>query len=519
MAWAIFGLAAFQVLLLAFGRDQGIYGVIAEGLLRGRVPYRDLWDFKPPGIFVLYAIAQTLFGKSMVSIRLLEVAGLFSMALAFVKLSREFFGDARPGVAGAAIAAVVHAQLEFWHSGQPESFGGMLTAFALVCTAAARRELGHPRRATAWMAAVGVLFGLAFLLKPPLGGGALVCAAFLARAAHLETPTPWSALRPLIVVGSAMAMPIALCAGCFWVAGAWDALRWTMADFVPGYSAIRPDLSPLGAFYYASQEALVGFSYVIPVGVALALFMPRVHSREREGVMLIVGIVCIHVSGIAMQAKFFQYHYGATLPLLSFLAGLGFYKLWRRIKPAGLLGAAGFAAMLGVLFALRIAVRTNPGSFWSRSVDRFAFLIRRDRRALDAKLYYVADYNFGADRNAADAIAEFVKPGAPIFVWGFEPVIYWLSERPPASRYIYDVPQRTTWGRERSRRELIEDLRAHPPAAILVEHGDIFAFVTGDSLDSAGALDGFSELRTILDRDFVHARFVDKFDIYLRRTD
>lgn len=55
VVWMVVGLCALQILAFSFGRDQGIYALVGEGLLHGQLPYRDLWDFKPPGIFFVYA--------------------------------------------------------------------------------------------------------------------------------------------------------------------------------------------------------------------------------------------------------------------------------------------------------------------------------------------------------------------------------------------------------------------------------------------------------------------------------
>src|SRR5581483_7004824 len=97
---------------------------------------------------------------------------------------------------------------------------------------------------------------------------------------------------------------------------------------------------------------------------------------------------------------------------------------------------------------------------------------------------------------------------------GFEPVIYWLASRASASRYIYDVPQRAAWNRERARSELLGDLRRFPPSVFVVEHDDVFSFVTGDDLDSSRALDGFPELAEILERQYVFDSRIEDFDVY-----
>src|SRR4051812_18976581 len=133
--FGIVALAALQILVFSFGRDQGIYALVGEGLLHGKLPYRDLWDFKPPGIFFVYALAQGLFGKSMLAPRLVEVLGLVLLVGCAGRLAQVFFGNRTAGYLGGAIAALVHAELEFWHTGQPETFGGVLTFVALVLTA------------------------------------------------------------------------------------------------------------------------------------------------------------------------------------------------------------------------------------------------------------------------------------------------------------------------------------------------------------------------------------------------
>lgn len=522
-AWLVVALSALQILLFGFGRDQGIYATVGRGVLEGLMPYRDLWDFKPPGIFLVYAVAELLFGASMASVRVLEVAGLLIIVIAFQRMAGELFGQQRIGLVGGALAALIHAQLEFWHTGQPETFGGVLTVLALMVTVRLRGlTLQEPARARArargWVV-VGALFGVAFLLKPPLGGGAVVCAAYLA-GAEREASRSWKrAGLVVLVMGAASLIPILACAAWFAGRHAWDALRWTLFEFTPGYTALGWKGAPLGMFLYGAQESLIGFSAVVPVGIVAAFVLRPLHSSERQGLFLLLGVVALHIAGIAMQAKFFQYHYAATLPLLAFIAGLGLYKLWRRALAWRAVGVTAFALAVAGLVAVRVALRHNPGTFWERSALRMRFLLTRtpSREALDATLYHVVDYDLGADRKVARIVATLAPPEASVFVWGFEPVIYWLSNRRPASRFIYDVPQRVSWNRERPRVELLGDLARDPPAVFVVQHGDVFRHVTGNAYDSHQALGTFPALQSLLEERYALSESVAQFDVYVRR--
>lgn len=51
--------------------DESLYLLVADRWLDGYPPYTAIWDNKPPGIYVLFAIALKLFGRSVISIRIL----------------------------------------------------------------------------------------------------------------------------------------------------------------------------------------------------------------------------------------------------------------------------------------------------------------------------------------------------------------------------------------------------------------------------------------------------------------
>jgi hypothetical protein len=508
-----------QLLLFSFGRDQSIYAEVARGMSEGALPYRDRWDFKPPGIFFVYAAARAVFGETMWGVRVLEGLGMLLMAFSMVKLSSVFFADDRPGYLAAAIASLVHVQMEFWHSGQPESFGGFVTVFALWLVTVQHSQ--RSRQVLLWFAC-GALFGAAFLLKPPLGGGALVCAAYLTQKRWAETRSRLAALAPLLWLTLGSLLPIVVVALWFATQGAWSALRWTLFEFTAGYTKLGWSNDALSAFYGTAVSAFAKFSALTAVGAVAAAVGHPSSSRESEGLGLILGVVAMHLAGIAMQAKFFEYHFDATLPLIAFIAGLGWFKLWRKARGQGAAGCVAFASLLLVLGATRNAVNDVPHGFWPRCEKRLSYLVgagtNATREALDKDLYYVADYSLAADRDVAQRVREITAVNDAIFVWGFEPLIYWLSERTPASRFIYNVPQRALWQRETARAALLEDLRRTPPALIIVQRHDYFRFVTGDDLDSKAALATFPELESLLKEQYRPLENIEDFELFVRKT-
>lgn len=234
--------------------------------------------------------------------------------------------------------------------------------------------------------------------------------------------------------------------------------------------------------------------------------------------MLLFGVIGFHILGIAMQGKFFPYHYAATLPVVAMVAGIGLHKLFRRCQVGGLPGVVAFFAFTAILVPMRYAVRDLPQLFWTRAQMRLEYLLGMspyDSRAeLDVVLGHVADYSLSADRRVADAIQKATPERATLFVWGFEPVIYWLSDRAPASRFIYNVAQRSEWEQERARKALLADLARTRPAVFVVQRRDIFPAVTGSMRDSVGELDQFPELQLMLESQYDLRRRIEDFEIY-----
>jgi hypothetical protein len=518
VAWAVIAFCAVQILTYSFGRDQSIYAMVGDGVLHGKMPYRDLWDFKPPGIFLVYALAQALFGRGMVSVRILEVAGMLGLVFGFMRFADTFFERPRAGLVGGAVAALIHAQLDFWHTAQPEVFGGYLS-FAALILATTRF---HPRkRGWVWLG-TGLLFGLAFLFKPPLGGGAFVCGAYLTKREQQRVGGTVRALYAMLVLGLGSALPILLCAFWFWVRGAWPALHWTLAEFTPGYTAIGwRDRQAAGMLYYALEEAFFKFSALAAAGVLAMAAITPIHSREREGTFLVLGITAMQIAGVAMQGKFFPYHYAASLQLIGFMAGLGLYKLWRLCVGGGLGGALAFASFVVIAVEMRTATRDLPQDYSERALMRLKYALRippyTTRAAIDKDCSYVADFNLSADRDVALEVRSRTNSKEPIFVWGFEPAIYWFAERPPSSRFIYDVAQRTEWQRGYARAELLHDLNARVPAVIVVQHNDVFPAVTGHAWDSHDELLGFPELAGFLENGYDYVKRIEDFDLYQRK--
>ena len=297
--------AALLVLSFGHGRDQSIYTLVAREVLDGRMPYRDAFDFKPPGIFLVYAVGRLLSGASPVGIRAVEVVAMLANAAALLRLAKRELGDEIIGWIAAAFACGIHAQLDFWHTGQPETFGGPLGLWAIVLACEAGRAEGAGRRVRLLLT-VGLLCGLAGLMKPPLVGTAPVAALLAswihdvrARGATGEARTLLQRLRPAVGALAWVALgsiaPIAATALWFATKGALGDLYQVLFVFTPQYTKIGWEGSnPIRMVYHGFVEWLTVYSSAILVGMILTAIVPW-PKRMRPLLVALLAMCSVHV--------------------------------------------------------------------------------------------------------------------------------------------------------------------------------------------------------------------------------
>jgi hypothetical protein len=515
LSFVILSFLVIQIPLFQYGRDQGIYAVIGRIILEGGAPYKNAWDFKPPGIYFIYAMANLVFGDSMHAVRILELLSFLLLLCAFIIFTRRHFSYWRAVIIGCTLASLNYVQLDFWDTGQPESFGAVFLAWALVFATyqpSAQVSKAFLRQLISWFCS-GMLFAIAALLKPTLGGGFLFSLAIVSfQQFHGSTNRNRSHALSGVILSffSGALLMVLVCFMFFMAKGALADIYDIFFKFVPHYTSISFSAQKLPRLVAGSlYRWLFSFSLLNTIGLFLVFLLPPVHSREREGYFHLLGIIITQILGIALQAKFFVYHFGAILPFTSLLAAWGFWKLWMRITGKWLLLAG---------FLLMIAWQMEDKEILPRSILRLHALISGEAGThINDKLHTKLDVNAGANRLAAQWLSENTPKNLPVYIWGFEPAIYDLADRYPASKYIYNVPQRTAWGKAVARKTLMQELALSPPSAIVVVHRDQIPRVTGNQLDSAEEMKGFPELTAFIRNSYEYKVSFEDLDIYVKK--
>ena len=522
-AWVVVILACTQILMFPFGRDQGVFATIADTILAGGMPYRDAWDIHPPGVYLAFALSQWLFGHRMVAPRILEVIGLLSLYFPFRTIGRDLYRSREAGIFGWALAALAYAQAEYWYTGQSESFGALLTVWALAFAVDATPRFG---RVAAWIA-MGFLFGICFVFKPQLALTALPCAAYAGWTEWRRSGAIFRALAPAIVGGVAAAVPIAICAAWLWSRGAWDATYYTYVQYAPGYLALRL-ASPAAISVLTIGIFIVRTPAPVLAGLVAAILLQHRDGLRTPAALLVAFGIALQLVSVAVAGKLFPYHYFAALILAAVAAGDGFAKLSERFANGGLAGAlvpTALAVLAAVVMSAPAGYLRPPTGFTQfcrRSAIRTGWMLgigpKIPKQQLDAALYNYYGTNLGDYEQAAATIDSMTGRGDRIFVWGAESVIYWLANRRPASHFVHDFPPRANWDQAHSRDALMRELETAHPAVVVVEAGDFGSDIVGNDMDSMQSLRTFPRLNDYLSSYFTPVAQIDKLTIWRRTT-
>jgi hypothetical protein len=440
-ASVLVALAALRLAWLSRGwplvHDAPLMHYIAWRIREGAVPYRDLFDMNFPGVYVAHLMLLVTLGPGDVAFRLFDLGALVLTGAGLLVALRGSGRWAR--LAASALFALYHLAGGPWLAGQRE---------LLLCACLAWAAAGAMAATTAseaarirWLGGAALAIGIAIWIKPyaavlvaPLAGW-----AWWAHRGHT---------RALGVVGAGVSLPgLAALAWLASAGGLGAFLDITLHYLVPLYSRLgRNDLlHELIARDYGIG-VLIGLTAWAGLGIA-ALIGGR---RWAELGVLATGLAygALH---FWVQGRGWEYHW---YPLALFATAIG---------GAGL-GAA-LARSRRVLAALLVVVLVaTTGALWTKGQRNLAPVW------IDEKLARVG--------RISAALRPLVLAGGTVQVLdtaeGGVHALLRLGAHQP-SRFLYDFSFYHDVDHPyvaRLRAELMDALRAHPPAAVVVmEHG------------------------------------------------
>lgn len=260
----VLGLLALTVRAATFGNpvvgfDEQFYLLVGERMLQGAVPYVDIWDRKPVGLFLVYAFSALIGPDPFLQYKLVATGFVAGTAFALYRMAVR--GGARPG--GALVAAALYVlwlNLSEGEAGQSPVFYNLPVALAALLVQSAFLTRTHVvERGCAAM----LLAGAAIQMKYTAVFEGVFLGLALMRAQQLAGRSMPAVLGAGVVWAVCGLLPTALATAYFWRIGALD--TFVFANFssifgklpdpvsarVEGLLTICAILLPLGAVAFA----------------------------------------------------------------------------------------------------------------------------------------------------------------------------------------------------------------------------------------------------------------------------
>jgi len=404
--------------------DSYVFVIIGRQVRHGFLPYRDLWEMKPPAVFYYLAAVFAVLPEALWSIRFADFTLYLLAAAAFYAVCRM---EANRLIAALGTGAWLYfAHHQWFNLGgvYTEEYAAIGAVFAVAAAARYGRS-GRPRAAFL----TGIAVAGATLCKHP--GAAAVLPAFI-----LMTRRP--SLRGFLAFVLGGAVPVVLVVAYFWYRGAFadflDCNVWTLMSYGK-LTASRPDWisTRLPELWHRSWEMLQPYPLLlgsIGVGLPVCLLRP---TRLRFAA---VAWVAIDFLGVAVQNHYYQHHYIQVFPSVCLLGTLALAWV---LQPRPAERWSVVAVRLALAGAL--AVIAAPG-LRQVVLQRQEIVRQQWALLLSGPQAWPRSPTRPFEEEVGAYIRDRTAPGDRLHVHGWNGTAlgtYWAADRPVASQYFYDL--------------------------------------------------------------------------------
>ncbi len=426
-------------------RDSGVFLYIGWRILNGELPYRDVWDHKPPIIFYINALGLAFSGGSRWGVWLIELICLMLASFIGYKIMRKALGT---------FPAVCSTLL--W----------LLTLFFVIDGGNLTTEYTLPLQFAAW------LLSMSIFEKPYCCHWQWMLLGFLGAIAFYTKQTAigiWISIILYLILYRVRSNQLKkllfevlnFCFGFIAVSISWIIFFYLMGGLFHFWSAAF-DFNfvysmPMISFLDRLRPFIVGIMPLAQVGLlqfggigyllGLVLVIFRKDILHHWSPSLIIGLLDLPIEFvlISFSGRSYSHYYMTLLPAFAFFTGITFWILFssryldevpQSIKNVLVLGIIGV-----FLFASLNQYRTKVISFRS------------------------------GQHPAVEYIITETNPKDTVLLWGAEASINFFSHRKSPTRFVYQYPLYTQgYVNEAMVIEFLDDVIQHRPRLIIDTH-------------------------------------------------
>ncbi len=425
----------------ALEADSGVYAYVGSAILEGQLPYRDVWEHKPPVGFYLNALALTMFGHNPWAIWWFNVIWVAITTIVFFLLIRKMMGILTGCLASLFFLAGVMIP-ELFQGGNLMEVYGLLPQVLII--AAVYQFFSKQKER--WIFVAGLLTGIAFLTKQTTIalGLSSILAVFIVSLLRREFKQ--ALLRPLLYAGGVI-IPIAL-AGSYWIINraAYDFLD---AVFLHSLAYVGERASFLwslkNTFLSIFPKLTISRLYYIAFGSFILYFIENfrwfvaclqrsrnsqpVDAHPVELTMLAVFITLpLEVAFASLGARNFGHYFLTLIPAGATVAA---YIIWKTINGVNaIIGTKKISSLLSVgWFVLFTTLAWWLGSVVIQCAPNANQLASINR--IFGGYYEISEME--------QYIIDTTKPGDRVLVWHIHTGVNFVTERQAAAQVLFPM--------------------------------------------------------------------------------
>ena len=367
---ALFLGVAFLTRAIQFGNpvlqiDEQFYLLAGDRLLHGTLPFVDIWDRKPFGLFALYALIRLLGGTGVIQYQI--VATLFAAATAFVISRMSLRLTNRKGAIVAGTVYLLFILSSGGDGGQAPVFYNLPVATAALIVLRVQEQAAFGAQSFRMACLAMIILGIAIQIKySVIFEGAFFGIWLLRLAWSGGVRMPGILASALLWVGIAL-IPTVAVAALYWRLGFID--QFVFANFVSIFMR-----SPIHDLNLPTRLFIIAIHIALPAGIAIwgmTVQVPDRAARHFVGAWALAAIAAVLVFG--------TYHYHYALPLFAPLAAAGapiYGDAAARLGPARAhLNVGTIVMLIGLLLGLGKMTATRASRGTGEAVHAAARLV------------------------------------------------------------------------------------------------------------------------------------------------
>ena len=333
--------------------DESTFILIGQSILDGHLLYTNLWDVKPPLVFVSYALIIAVFGKSIISVR---IAG--ALCVAFVSFCTYLVGkrlwNNRVGIISAVLVVIMASSI------LPDGQAVMTEHLALVPLMGVMSIFVTKRIKIPTLFLIGMLMGIASLIRLNLAYVAVLIGFFVAFA--LKPRSPYTILQRGLIYASGGFLVILLTYLPYVITG-YQKL-WVSSVILASLSYANSQLSASEILIqYLTKKNFVSSLIVILalIGICFIFFQLFKYFRLKK-LEDKLGFICFFLlfagTGISiLQSGASHYHYLIQItPFVALVTAVPLSDLWQKLRP---MAKKSIIALVMIIFSVLIILEYN----------------------------------------------------------------------------------------------------------------------------------------------------------------